>query len=142
MYLDRLLTAKEVDEFAARLKPHQVALLSDGTTVLSKAVVEHNLLGASKLYNNIGVEDLGVLLGLSTEKAEEYAAKMIEQKRLSGQIDQIAGLIYFDSISSPGGAVAEKVVARHLRKWDENVSALAQEVENITSLLQNQYPVS
>lgn len=134
MYLDRLLSAKEVDEFASRLKPHQKALQSDGTTVLSKAVIEHNLLAASRLYNNIGVEELGVLLGLSGEKAEEYAARMIEQKRMNGQIDQIDGLIYFDS----GNAVG---VGRHIGKWDENVSALAQEVENITSMLQNECPV-
>jgi len=142
MYLDRLLTQKEVDEFAARLRPHQVARLSDGTTVLTKAVIEHNLLGASKLYNNIGVEELGVLLGLSAEKAEEYAARMIEQGRLSGQIDQIDRLIYFDSTTSTGGASAERVVSRQLRRWDENVSGLAQAVENITTMLQNEYPVS
>lgn len=146
MYMDRLLSQKEVDEFASRLKPHQVATQSDGTTVLAKAVIEHNLLAASRLYNNIGVEELGVLLGLSGEKAEEYAARMIEQKRMSGQIDQIDGLIYFDSISGAakeGGAAvgsAEKPVGRQIRRWDENVSALAQEVENITSMLQNEYP--
>ncbi|KAF8426339.1 hypothetical protein EV426DRAFT_572792 [Tirmania nivea] len=84
------------------LKPHQLAKLSDGSTVLAKAVIEHNLLATSKLYNNIGVEELGVLLGLSGAKAEEYAARMIEQKRLAGRIDQIDKLIYFDV----GGLVA------------------------------------
>ncbi|KAI5796635.1 hypothetical protein EDC01DRAFT_629430 [Geopyxis carbonaria] len=141
MYLDRLLTPKEVEEFASRLRPHQVALREDGTTVLSKAVTEHNLLGASKLYNNIGVQELGVLLDLSPERAEEYAARMIEQKRLCGQIDQINQLIYFDSITSSGGATVERIVGRQLRRWDENVGALSQAVENITSLLQNEHPV-
>lgn len=141
MYMDRLLTPKEVDEFAARLRPHQVARLSDGTTVLTKAVIEHNLLGASKLYNNIGVEELGVLLGLSAERAEEYAARMIEQGRLSGQIDQIDRLIFFDSMTSTGGGSSERVSGRHLRRWDENVAGLAQAVENITTMLQNDYPV-
>lgn len=46
----------EVDAFAATLKAHQMALLPDGSTVLSKAVMQHNLLSASKLYNNITVE--------------------------------------------------------------------------------------
>lgn len=141
MYLDRLLSQKEVDEFAARLRPHQVAKYEDGSTVLTKAVIEHNLLGASKLYNNIGVSELGVLLGLSAEKAEEYAARMIESKRLGGQIDQIDQLIYFDSSNSSGGS-AERVAGRQLRRWDENVGALAQAVENVTSMLQNEYPVS
>lgn len=141
MYLDRLLSQKEVDEFAARLRPHQLARGEDGTTVLAKAVVEHNLLAASKLYNNIGSKELGDLLGLSAEKAEEYAARMIEQKRLAGTIDQIDGLIYFDSTITAGGAGAEKVASRQLRRWDEKVAALAQAVENVTSMMQNEYPV-
>lgn len=45
----------EVTAFASTLKPHQMALLPDGSTVLSKAVMQHNLLSASKLYNNISV---------------------------------------------------------------------------------------
>ncbi|KAF8468957.1 hypothetical protein BDZ91DRAFT_721468 [Kalaharituber pfeilii] len=160
MYLDRLLSPKEVEDFSQRLKPHQLAKLADGSTVLAKAVIEHNLLATSKLYNNIGVDELGVLLGLSGAKAEEYAARMIEQKRLSGRIDQIDKLIYFDV---PGGGLgtgaavpdsgkegekdnkktggqADVVVGKQLRKWDENIAALAQEVENITSMLQNEYP--
>jgi hypothetical protein len=32
-----------------------MATLPDGSTVLSKAVMQHNLLSASKLYNNISV---------------------------------------------------------------------------------------
>lgn len=46
----------EVEAFAATLRPHQMALLPDGSTVLSKAVMQHNLLSASKLYNNISIE--------------------------------------------------------------------------------------
>jgi COP9 signalosome complex subunit 4 len=137
MHLDRLLSPKEVDEFAARLKPHQVATLGDGTTVLTKAVIEHNLLGASKLYNNIGTEELGLLLGLSEWRAEEYAARMIEQGRVAGQIDQIDRLIYFDSTAATGGAQK----GRQMRRWDENLEALTQAAENITSMLQNECPV-
>lgn len=48
--------SEEVEAFAATLKEHQMALLPDGSTVLSKAVMQHNLLSASKLYNNITVE--------------------------------------------------------------------------------------
>jgi hypothetical protein len=44
-----------VEAFAATLKQHQMATLPDGSTVLSKAVMQHNLLSASKLYNNISV---------------------------------------------------------------------------------------
>jgi hypothetical protein len=47
--------SNEVEAFKSTLKPHQMALLPDGTTVLAKAVMQHNLLSASKLYNNISV---------------------------------------------------------------------------------------
>ncbi|KAF8427468.1 PCI domain-containing protein [Tirmania nivea] len=160
MYLDRLLSPQEVTDFSERLKPHQLAKLSDGSTVLAKAVIEHNLLATSKLYNNIGVEELGILLGLSGAKAEEYAARMIEQKRLAGRIDQIDKLIYFDvgGLAAPvtqdaasekdrggkegknTGGQADAVIGKELRKWDERIAGVAQEVENITSMLQNEYP--
>ena len=52
---------EEVESFANTLKPHQMAILPDGSTVLGKAMMQHNLLSASKLYNNITVE---VSLGL------------------------------------------------------------------------------
>ena len=38
---------------------HQKALTADGSTILEHAVIEHNLLAASKLYNNITFEGLG-----------------------------------------------------------------------------------
>merc|ERR1712240_673534 len=70
MYLDRLIKRSELKEFEALLQPHQKAITSDGSTILDHAVVEHNLLAASKLYNNITLEGLGLLLEIPAEKAE------------------------------------------------------------------------
>ncbi|EWC48083.1 hypothetical protein DRE_02662 [Drechslerella stenobrocha 248] len=139
MYFDRLLSSRDVEAFSKSLAPHQTARNADGTTVLTRAIVEHNLLAASRLYNNIGVEELGVLLQLPAEQAERYAARMIEQKRLAGQIDQIDQLIYFDG---PAGAghVDGVIIGRQTRKWDANILALAEEVERVTSLLQSEHP--
>ena len=136
MFLDRLLATDEVEKFAAGLSPHQLAKTSDGSTVLAKAVVEHNLLSASRLYNNIGVEELGVLLGLDMEKAEEYASAMLQQGRLNGRIDQIDGVIFFE------GGHGSQAGGKDLRKWDGRVQGLAEEVETVASMLQAQYPVS
>ena len=55
VYLCSSSCSNEVEAFKSTLKPHQMALLPDGTTVLAKAVMQHNLLSASKLYNNISV---------------------------------------------------------------------------------------
>ncbi|KAF2847907.1 COP9 signalosome-like protein complex subunit 4 [Plenodomus tracheiphilus IPT5] len=142
IFFDRLLSPAEIKAFAAKLDPHHLAKTSDGSTVLDKAILEHNLLGASKLYNNIGFDQLGELLGIDAEKAEDYAAKMLEQGRLAGYIDQIDRLIFFEGEASGERKTghAERVVGKELRKWDTNVTGLAEEVEKVTSMIQNQYP--
>ena len=145
MFLDPLLTPTEVDKFAEGLAIHQLAKTSDGSTVLAKAVVEHNLRGASRLYSNIGFEALGLLLGLDGDKAEETTARMIEQGRLVGRIDQIERVIWFEggeATGEKGSGRAAGVVGRELRRWDSNVEGLAEEVEKVTSALQLRHPVS
>lgn len=144
MFLDRLLSPAEVEKFAEGLAVHQLARTSDGSTVLNKAVVEHNLLGVSRLYSNIGFEALGLLLGLDGDKAEETTARMIEQGRLVGRIDQIERFIWFEAAEATGekgSGRSEGVVGRELKRWDANVQGLAEEVEKVTSELQLRYPV-
>lgn len=72
----------QVDSFAQQLRPHQCAITTDGSTVLDRAVIEHNLAAASKLYNNIYFTELGSLLGCTSEKAESTASKMVMEDRL------------------------------------------------------------
>ena len=72
----------QVQAFSQSLRPHQKAITPDGSTVLEKAVVEHNLLAASRLYNNIYFSELGQLLGVPPGKAERIASRMIAEKRL------------------------------------------------------------
>lgn len=40
-----------------------------GSTCLDRAIVEHNVQAASRLYNNISFAELGTLLGVAPEKA-------------------------------------------------------------------------
>ena len=141
MFLDRLLSPEEVDKFASKLAPHQLAKTADGSTVLAKAVTQHNLLGVSRLYQNITFEDLAVLLGLDAEKAEEYAASMLEQGQLNGRIDQIDGIIFFDGSKGRGQKVPPSS-ARNLREWDLRIQGITEEVERVASMLQTHAPVS
>lgn len=144
IFLDRLLAPAEVAKFAEGLQQHQLAITSDGSTVLDRAVVEHNLLGASRLYSNIGFDALGHLLGLDGDKAEDTTARMIEQGRLAGWIDQIDRIIWFGGEASgeKGSGRAEAVVGKELRRWDANVQALAEELERVTNSLHTEFPVS
>ena len=143
MFLDRLLSADEVEKFAEGLQIHQLAKTADGSTVLAKAVMEHNLRGASRLYSNIRFDALGLLLGLDGDKAEETTARMIEQGRLVGRIDQIERVISFEggeATGEKGSGRAESIVGKEVRRWDSNVQGLAEEVEKVTSELQLRYP--
>lgn len=82
IYSHTPLPYPQVDSFAQQLRPHQCAITTDGSTVLDRAVIEHNLAAASKLYNNIYFTELGSLLGCTPEKAEGTASKMVMEDRL------------------------------------------------------------
>lgn len=43
-----------------------------GSSILDRAVIEHNLLSASKLYNNITFEELGALLEIPAAKVSIF----------------------------------------------------------------------
>jgi len=135
IYLNRLLSPEEVKMFASGLKAHQLAKTADGSTVLDKAVLEHNLLAVSRLYQNISVVALGQLLGVDADRVEIYAAGMIESDRLFGSIDQIAGILYFNT--KEGG---QDTGAMDLRAWDANIQGLAEEVEKVTTMLARDEP--
>lgn len=127
MFLDRLVAPAEVDAFAKGLQPHQLATTADGSTVLARAMVEHNLLAASRLYVNIDLDALGVLLGLDGERAEDTTARMIEQGRLDGHIDQIDRCVWFDD-------------SRTIAQWDSHVLGVAEDVESVVGHLQKEIP--
>lgn len=148
LFLDRLLSPEEVATFAAKLQPHQLAQTADGSTVLDKAVIEHNLLATSKLYENISTPALAALLGLrdgtgagagnttgAVEKAEDYASRMFEQDRLRGEIDQIEGVIYFHAgdQGTTGTGVA-------LTTYDAGVQGLVEQVERCAAAVAEAYP--
>jgi COP9 signalosome complex subunit 4 len=147
MHLDRLLTPEEVAAFSQKLQPHQLAKTADGSTVLDKAVIEHNLVAASRLYENIKTDALGAILALKDstdetagEKAEAYAARMVEQGRLKGSIDQIDGIIYFDSDIS--GVLNTGTMGRNIRLWDAGVESVTEDVERVAASVADAFPVS
>nr|1UFM_A Chain A, COP9 complex subunit 4 [Mus musculus] len=75
---------------------------SGGSSILDRAVIEHNLLSASKLYNNITFEELGALLEIPAAKAEKIASQMITEGRMNGFIDQIDGIVHFETREASG----------------------------------------
>lgn len=102
VHLRRILRPHDVAAFASQLRPHQLAVGGDGLTVLERSVIEHNLASCSQLYNNIRLDELGTLLGISGPRAEKIAATMICEGRLKGSIDQVDGLLFFEGDSASG----------------------------------------
>jgi COP9 signalosome complex subunit 4 len=128
MYLERILRKPEVEKFAKELKPHQMATLADGTTVLDRAVIEHNLLAASKLYKNITFAELGQLLSIPPEKAEKVASRMMVEERLRGSIDQIETLIVFEHSQDA------------LLQWDARIAGACNFVNSILESVGQTHP--
>ncbi|KAH0840148.1 hypothetical protein J3R83DRAFT_1128 [Lanmaoa asiatica] len=172
MFLDRILRPAEVKSFEESLRPHQLAkisissndrlasavdeddLLESSTstrkgpsTVLDRAVMEHNLLASSKIYNNITFRGLGALLDLAPSAAETMARKMIEQGRLKGSIDQVDKLIWFeegreddDAQGKAGGLgdveqTNEATGAPFTKRWDMQIRTTAANIELIVQHL-------
>jgi COP9 signalosome complex subunit 4 len=149
MHLDRPLDHSDITAFKAIVKPHHLALTSENVTVLDKAVIEHNLLATSKIYEDISVEALGVILGVDTDKAEDYAERMIQQERLRASIDQIEGVIYFENAEAEDGDGGRGKVGKGgvgegkevLRVWERNVRGVVEEVERVMGLVGGEFPV-
>ncbi|KAL3877789.1 hypothetical protein ACJMK2_035439 [Sinanodonta woodiana] len=118
MYLDRIIRSSDLQEFSALLQSHQKAITSDGSSILARAVVEHNLLSASKLYNNISFEELGSLLEIPASKAEKIASQMITEERMNGYIDQIDSIVHFEARET-------------LPTWDKQIQSLCFQVNTI-----------
>lgn len=109
-------------------------------TVLDRAVMEHNILSCSNIYNNITFSGLGALLDVTPGAAETMARRMIEQGRLRGRIDQVEKLIWFEGPSEEDDAQGkagglgdvdqhvEETGAPYTKKWDHQIRGTAASV--------------
>jgi COP9 signalosome complex subunit 4 len=118
MYLDRIIRKSELKALEDLLCPHQKAITVDGGTILDRAVIEHNLLSASKLYDSISLQELGALLEIPSDRAEKVASQMISESRMQGSIDQIDGYVYFSRQDV-------------LPDWDTKIQSLCASVNEI-----------
>jgi len=130
------------------------------STVLDRAMMEHNIIAASRLYVNITLNGLGRLLDLHSLAAETMVRRMIVQGRLKAEIDQVAGLIVFHEQKSSeiglaaggasgaaGGKESEQAKQEqgqgedddlstvYTRRWDVNIAKSASGVEEVCARL-------
>uniref|UniRef100_A0A672LBP5 COP9 signalosome complex subunit 4 n=1 Tax=Sinocyclocheilus grahami TaxID=75366 RepID=A0A672LBP5_SINGR len=148
IYLDRIIRGNQLQEFAAMLMPHQEATTADGITyyittviylcyllgkamtitclmlsgssILDRAVIEHNLLSASKLYNNITFEELGALLEIPPAKVQQCLTDFV-RKRLFDIVK------YFQT-------------REPLPTWDKQIQSLCFQVNNLLEKISQAAP--
>lgn len=134
VYLGRLLSEEDINVLQQVLSPHQLVVVEDGITVLQRAIVDHNVLSVSKVYDNISLDVLSRTLGLDPAKAEAYSARMISQDRLNARIDQIDRLVYFEeSVNSTGAS-------KELNLRDQSILKMCNQLEDIVTMIQKRHP--
>ena len=136
MYTERLLNRSELVTFEKSLKEHQKAQTADGHTLVEKAVIEHNMQAAGKIYDNIAFPQLAQILRLTVEEAESVAAKMIGEKRLKASIDQTENLLFFES-SFTSEATAD---VGSLLSWDSRIWDICANVTECVDVITNKFP--
>eukprot|EP01134_Creolimax_fragrantissima_P001814 CFRG1814T1 len=114
LYLEQIICADELDVVRFGLAEHQKQNYNGvktkcgleanemtgkfcSLTLLQHANVEHNVVAASHIYANMGLQQLGGLLGVDENTAEKIAAQMIQEARLNACIDQIDSFIDFQA---------------------------------------------
>lgn len=130
IHMGRLLKTSQVEAFRPTLRPHQMAVHADGATVLHRAVTEHNLLAASQLYTNIRFEELGALLGVSKEKAEEVCQTMAYEGRMHARLDQVEGIVEFEAAAT----------RNELMRWDSQIESICAAVDACSTAILKAHP--
>ncbi len=100
MHQNRIISQHDQDEFGKTLPiKDQLKLNAEYSdyTILQKAIYEHNMRAIAKLYKNMSIKRLSMLLGISMEGSEDLARSMIAENRLDASIDQIDHDITFDN---------------------------------------------
>lgn len=130
IHMGRLLRKDQIDKLRPTLQPHQLTPHPDGDTVLDHAVLEHNMLAISRMYNNIGLSHLAKLLNVSSEKAEKTARVMINEKRMTASIDQVEHIIQFTKPSPTA----------KIEQWDSLIASLCGQVDDCVEAIVQKFP--
>mmetsp|Transcript_35381 Transcript_35381/g.36046 ORF Transcript_35381/g.36046 Transcript_35381/m.36046 type:complete len:407 (-) Transcript_35381:73-1293(-) len=128
MFTNQLLRKDELTAFESCLMKHQMAIAGDGLTIPERAVIEHNMVAAGRIYDNIRFPQLASLLRLDVTRAERVAARMIGEYRLKATIDQTEGILQFEEDSDA------------LLSWNDGIADLCAEVSECVESLQLSYP--
>ena len=117
MHQERVMRAADIESLLGHVQEHQ-------RDSVRRSIKEHNLLAASKIYRNIAVDELAQLLQIPALEAEQVAAGMMKEGRLSGSIDQQSGSIEFEDVRAD------------VSSWDAQVKGLCEATNSVMASIQ------
>lgn len=129
MFMQRILKSEEVKRFEGELLDHQKTSLN-GITILQRAVTEHNVLSASRVYTSVSFAELGTILETDAKQAERIATTMIVEGRMSGTVDQLTGLLLFDDHDADN----------QLGQFDTQIKQFCLDLNSTVSKITEMYP--
>jgi COP9 signalosome complex subunit 4 len=161
VYVGRILPNTMKLEFAEHLDPNHLAILADGSTLLDRAVMEHNIKSISSLYTSIRFDQLANILGSDEDTVEIITGTMISSGRLKGAIDQDYQVLEFidDKIDEQYGIgvqeveeddlpIDERITTLKLQselglkahEFDVSIKTICSKLDNIVDLIDAQVP--
>eukprot|EP00770_Monocercomonoides_exilis_P012232 MONOS_12174.1-p1 / transcript=MONOS_12174.1 / gene=MONOS_12174 / organism=Monocercomonoides_exilis_PA203 / gene_product=GG23321 / transcript_product=GG23321 / location=Mono_scaffold00656:2625-4413(+) / protein_length=383 / sequence_SO=supercontig / SO=protein_coding / is_pseudo=false len=120
IFLNRLVTSDEDKHLM------ETAMSPFHMPFLERAILQHNIVSSSLLYDNITIDQLGALLKVDAVKAEKETAKLICDGVIKGTISQIGGMIHFKDESAA------------LSEWDRDIAQLCHGINGIYETLKRE----
>jgi len=143
MFNDRFVSSKDAQEIEAMLEDHQKSIMSDGNTIFQRAVREHNINASQRVYSSISFVSLARQLTMDPASVEKLAATMISEKRLAATIDQVDGMLDFNSTdtekSGGRGEIGEEMISK-LVSYDTKVRDICKGINATYDEINKSYP--
>ncbi len=75
--MDRIIKKKDLEIFSSKLLKYHKAKVSDDINVLDRAIIEHNIVAVSKIYETISIQSLASILEVSEDLVNQQIRKYI-----------------------------------------------------------------
>mmetsp|Transcript_15744 Transcript_15744/g.17480 ORF Transcript_15744/g.17480 Transcript_15744/m.17480 type:complete len:414 (+) Transcript_15744:52-1293(+) len=126
LYRSQVIRPKDLEPL--NLAEHQRAIRGDGLTILQHAIVEHNMISVSRLYRSIYIKELqSKFLGNVISNTEKFAANMIMEGSLQGEIDQVDGVLHFNQQQLEQDEDKEKEEI-----WDKSITSFCMDLNTVS----------
>ncbi|OQV16320.1 COP9 signalosome complex subunit 4 [Hypsibius exemplaris] len=118
----------EVEQFAQKLAPHQRdALTADGSSLLERTVLEHNILSSRKYFSVASFDALSRLLDMPADRLEKIMVNMASEGRLQVKINHKDNSVTFEQ-------------EHPINAWDTRLEQICKQVNKTADLLAAKYP--